>query len=80
VTCREATEFLSDYLAGELGDAIAAEFHAHLGRCVNCRAFLEQFRNTIQAEAGAYAADDADATTVMPEELVRGIVGALKIK
>ena len=78
MTCREATEFLSDFLAGELAGPVAADFQAHLGRCANCRAFLEQFRNTIAAEADAFASEDADASTVMPDELVRGIVGALK--
>lgn len=73
--CREATEFLSDFLAGTLELEVRTDFEAHLGRCPNCRAFLEQFRTTLHAET--LAGRDEDARTVMPEELVRGIMAVV---
>ena len=75
--CREATSFLSDYLAGELAGDTLVEFEAHLGRCSNCRVFLEQFRATLRANSEALATSDADARTVMPDELVKGILAAV---
>lgn len=78
MTCREATEFLSDYVAGELPAEPLALFERHISRCPSCKAFLEQYRNTIRAEVVSYAKSDADARTVMPEDLVQGIMEALK--
>ena len=78
MTCREATEFLSDYVVGELAAEPLALFEQHLSRCPNCRAFLDQFRTTIRAGATSYEVSDADARTVMPEDMVKGIIEALR--
>jgi anti-sigma factor RsiW len=77
VTCREATEFLTDYIEGDLPPDVRAAFEDHLSRCANCVAFLAQFRRTIQAEGDAYRTPDADAAAVLPEELVQSILRAL---
>ena len=79
--CREATSFLSDYLSGELPSETLSEFEGHLSRCPNCRTFLQQFRTTLRAGAHALGSDirdaEAEANTVMPDELVRGILQAV---
>jgi anti-sigma factor RsiW len=80
VTCREATEFLTGYVEGDLPPEQHALFERHISRCPNCRAFLEQYRNTIRAEIGSFAASDADARTMMPDELVRSIMDTIKGK
>jgi predicted anti-sigma-YlaC factor YlaD len=73
--CREATEFISGYLAGELSGETLALFERHISRCANCAAFLEQFKRTMRATE--LLREDDDATTVMPDDLVRGIMAAL---
>jgi predicted anti-sigma-YlaC factor YlaD len=78
VTCREANAFLTDYVGGELAPEPLALFEHHISRCANCHAFLEQYRNTIRAEAASYASSEADAATVMPKDLVHGIMAAIK--
>jgi anti-sigma factor RsiW len=80
VTCREATEFLSAYLDDELPPDIRQMFEQHLEACPNCVTFLDQFRLTVEAEIGGPDRSDADATTAMPEELVRGITAAVRQK
>jgi anti-sigma factor RsiW len=78
VTCREATEFLTEYLANELPPASREAFEHHLAICPNCRVFLSQFEQTIAAGGGAYDGTDAPASEAMPDELVRAILSALK--
>lgn len=78
MTCREATEFLTDYVAGDLPPEQHALFERHISRCPNCRVFLEQYRNTIRAEVVSFASSDADAATIMPDELVRSIMQTIK--
>ena len=47
-------------------------FEVHLGRCRNCRTYLEQYRATIKA--GKSACDIAREGIQMPEELIRAIL------
>jgi predicted anti-sigma-YlaC factor YlaD len=77
VTCREATEFLSDYLADELPSDVRSVFEEHLSICPGCREYLNQFRATLEAGTDAFPAQESDATTRMPEELVRSITAAM---
>jgi anti-sigma factor RsiW len=48
ITCRAVNRFLADYLDGTLDARTRARFEAHLQRCPNCDAYLEQYRMTIQ--------------------------------
>ena len=77
MTCRDATDFLTDYLAGELPPAVAAEFEGHLAGCANCVTFLEQFRACIEAGRMAHLGPCAPADCLLPEELVRAILMVL---
>ena len=77
MTCREATEFLTEYVSGTLPPDVLVAFERHLSRCANCSAFLEQFREAISAGQIAFAGDDADAGTAMPDELLRSILAAV---
>ena len=72
--CRECDEFLVDYVAGELPAEVLATFEVHLARCRNCRAYLEQYRATI--EAGKTACDAYKEGLRMPEELIQAILAA----
>lgn len=77
MNCREFTEFLHEYLFGNLPGAERAEFEKHLAECPWCVAYLDSYRQTIQLEQAAFAGDEntpppADA----PEELIQAILRA----
>jgi anti-sigma factor RsiW len=74
MTCRELSEFLADYVAGELPEQVRGEFAAHLSRCPDCHAFVAQYRATIQMSSAAF--DDV-APEGLPEDLVRAILASL---
>ncbi len=72
--CRECDDFLVDYVAGDLAADVLATFEVHLARCRNCRAYLEQYRATIQA--GKTACSTIKEAANMPEELIQAILAA----
>jgi anti-sigma factor RsiW len=74
MTCREMTEFLADYVAGDLSPDILRTFEAHISGCGDCHVFLSQYRTTIRA--GAIAFQDP-APAPVPEPLVTAIVSAI---
>lgn len=74
MNCRELSEFLADYISGELPPAVSADFERHLGRCGECHVFLEQYRATITMCAEAYR----EAPPRLPEDLVRAILAAMQ--
>ncbi|HET9372638.1 MAG TPA: zf-HC2 domain-containing protein [Vicinamibacterales bacterium] len=77
MNCRDATDFLTDYLAGDLPPGVAADFEAHLEECANCVALLDQFKACIAATRLAYTGPCAPADCDIPEELVRAIMRVL---
>lgn len=79
MNCRETTDFLSDYLAGDLDADVRQTFERHLGRCPDCQTFLDQFQATIvTAREAAGESNDADAAVLMPEELIRAVLEATR--
>jgi anti-sigma factor RsiW len=74
MTCRELSDFLTDYVAGELPEEVSAEFNSHLNRCPECHLFVEQYRVTIHLCCKAY--DDAVPPS-LPEDLVHAILASL---
>ncbi|MCC7007697.1 MAG: zf-HC2 domain-containing protein [Acidobacteria bacterium] len=74
MTCREMTEFLADYVAGELPDGQLRTFESHIAACVDCGVFLAQYRTTIRA--GIIAFQETN-TTPIPEPLVAAILSAI---
>jgi anti-sigma factor RsiW len=75
VNCRDLSEFLQEYLAGELPSRVADEFAGHLSSCDNCEVFLEQYRQTILLGRAVIIEGD---TGEVPEELVRAIIAAVE--
>ena len=73
--CRDLSDFLQDYFAGDLAVEVKTEFVSHLGNCGNCTVFLEQYRQTIVA--GRVVAAEEELREA-PEELVRAILAAMK--
>ncbi len=47
--CRELVEVETEYLEDRLSPGDRARFEIHLEACEACRAFMEQFRQTIRA-------------------------------
>jgi anti-sigma factor RsiW len=78
MNCREATEFLTDYLAGELPADPRREFESHLGRCPDCRTFMAQYELTVKAGKHACGPDEGDATTAFPDDLLKAIMAAIR--
>jgi anti-sigma factor RsiW len=73
VTCRELTEFLREFVAGELPAEIQQEFDTHVSKCPDCVVFIDQYRATIAASRTALTLPDD-----VPEELIDAIVKAIK--
>ena len=46
--CRDLVELVTEYLEDRLSAVDRARFDAHLADCDACRAFLDQFRQTIE--------------------------------
>ena len=77
MTCRELTEFLSDYLAGDLPGPVTRTFEFHLKLCGACREFMVQFRQTVDATT-LCCQDPAAIRAALPEEVVAAIMAAVK--
>ena len=73
MTCREATEFIMDYLSGQLADDVVARFERHLSRCAACRAYLASYQATMALGQEAFTSDEMTAEAV-PEDLVQAIL------
>ena len=48
LTCRELVELVTDYLEGLLSARRRARFEEHLAKCIGCRNYLAQMRQTIK--------------------------------
>ena len=76
MTCRELIGFLTDYLEGRLTLRQRFVMRLHLVLCGHCRAYLRNFRATIEAEHAAHPKRDAGENPPVPEGLVRAILAA----
>jgi anti-sigma factor RsiW len=76
MTCREATEFLLDYLDGNLAAPVVAELEIHLKICGWCTEYVAGYRKTV-ALTQALSSDEP-AETAVPEELIQAILAARK--
>jgi anti-sigma factor RsiW len=77
MNCREFTDFLHEYLSGNLPAQERAEFDRHLAECPWCVAYLDSYRKTIQLEQEAFSVpQDAPPPADAPEELIQAILRA----
>jgi anti-sigma factor RsiW len=77
MNCREFTEFLHEYLFGNLSAEERAEFDKHLAECPWCVAYLDSYRKTMRLEQAAFSApEDAPPPAGAPEELIQAILRA----
>jgi anti-sigma factor RsiW len=77
MNCREFTDFLHEYLFGNLPAEERAEFEKHLAECPWCVAYLDSYRKTILLAKTAFAAsEESPPPADAPEELIRAILQA----
>jgi anti-sigma factor RsiW len=77
MNCREFTEFLHDYLFGDLPAEERSTFEIHLAECPWCVAYLDSYRKTMQlAQAALSIPEDAPPPAEAPEELIQAILRA----
>lgn len=49
LSCQELVELVTTYLDGAMTRRERRRFESHIGDCPNCRTYLEQIRQTIEA-------------------------------
>jgi anti-sigma factor RsiW len=77
MNCREFTEFLHEYVFGNVPAEQRAEFEKHLAECPWCVAYLDSYQKTIQLEKAAFSVgEDEPLPADVPEELVQAILRA----
>jgi anti-sigma factor RsiW len=73
--CREFTDFLDDYLSGDLSADERSVFETHLVECPSCVAYLESYRRTIHlAKTASCASENPPLPLEIPEELIQAIL------
>lgn len=78
VTCREADEFIDDYLSGELPEKQRRIFERHISLCAPCRDYLARYRKSIDLCRDNFYGEDQEQGQAVPEEIIRGIINARK--
>ncbi len=76
MTCRGLSDFLGDYIDGDLAPAERGEFEKHLAICETCQRYVESYRQTIRLGKEAFADPDASVSEDVPERLVQAILAA----
>lgn len=76
--CRDFTQFIVEYQAGELTAETRLAFEAHLKKCGNCVHYLHGYELTVLLEKAAYGCigSSDDVPSEVPEELVQAILSA----
>lgn len=78
MTCKELSDFLDDYLAGELSPDVRGRFDGHLGECPDCVVYLRGYRETVGLLHEMGRDPDEEVPADVPAELVRAIVESRK--
>jgi anti-sigma factor RsiW len=73
LNCREVNRFLVAYLDGALTPDMQQSFDRHLSICAHCRAYLDQYRATMDLTGEAGALPDE-----LPDELVESTLAFLR--
>jgi anti-sigma factor RsiW len=78
MTCRELTDFLADYLSGDLSAEQREAFDRHLSVCRHCRNYLASYEATIKLGKTALcaSAEDEPVPAEVPDDLVKAILAA----
>lgn len=76
MSCREMTEFLMDYLSGELDAPTRSRFEEHISQCPPCVVYLKTYEEAVRMGREAMT----DPCEDIPPELVQAILNAMKPK
>ncbi|HTO08646.1 MAG TPA: zf-HC2 domain-containing protein [Myxococcota bacterium] len=76
MNCRECTDFLIDYLNGDLPAAQQRVFEGHIQLCPPCLTYLESYRATVKTCEMAHE----DPQEPIPEAMVQAILAARAVK
>ena len=76
MTCRELTDFLIDYVDGDLSAVERARFDEHLKACRDCVTYLRNYEQTIRLGKAVCKEDHDAVDDDVPEELVQAILAA----
>ena len=76
MTCREALEFLMDYVDEGLPAAQRESFEQHLNVCPPCVRYIASYRDTVALGRKAFEDLDAEVPDDFPEQLARAILDA----
>jgi anti-sigma factor RsiW len=80
MTCREFSEFLDAYLAGELSPPERDEFQRHLKACKPCVHYLATYEKTVKLGRAAFECPECEVPDRVPEDLIRAILAARRKK
>ena len=79
MTCREFTDFIMDYLSGEIASESRTLFEHHLSLCENCQKYLATYRQSVGLGKRAFDDDSAASPEDVPEDLVKTILAARRV-
>lgn len=75
MNCRECTDFLIDYLNGDLPAAQQRVFEGHLQLCPPCLTYLESYRATLKLCESA-----REEPAELPDAMVQAILAARAVE
>jgi anti-sigma factor RsiW len=71
--CRQLLDSLSDYVDGDLEDALCAEIERHLAGCNNCRVVVDTLKKTV------YLVQETKDDPELPDDVRRRLFHALNL-
>ena len=74
MSCKDVTEFLSDYLDGALPMRQRLAFKLHLLMCRDCRKYLDSYVTTVKLANTLRKPTEPEEVLPIPEELVQAIL------
>ena len=76
MTCRELSEFLMEYVSGELPPDQRQAFAEHLEACPECVTYLKSYEDTVKLGKAAFRSPNERVPDEVPEELVQAVLAA----
>lgn len=77
ITCEEVDSFLYDFHQGNLPFTQQFKFKMHIAMCSECKAYLDDYRNTIQLSKKAFVSEKelvSPSIDKVPEDLINAIL------